>query len=62
MTSKQKAIKEANKMADLELIKSKFNNAKKQTVEWLQGEADGFKRWHIILFAVAPFAVAYLVG
>lgn len=55
-------IREAHKMADKALLRSKLESAKKQAVEWLQGEADGFKRWHIILFAIAPFAVAFLVS
>jgi hypothetical protein len=55
-------IREAHKMADKALLKAKLDSARKDAVEWLQGEADGFKRWHILAFAIAPFAVAFLVA
>ncbi len=39
-------IKEAHKMADKALFKAKLDSAKQDAVKWLQGEAEGFKRWH----------------
>ena len=42
-------IKEAHKMADKALFKAKLDSAKQDAVKWLQGEAEGFKRWHILL-------------
>ncbi len=55
-------IKEAHKMADKALFKAKLDSAKQDAVKWLQGEAEGFKRWHILLLMVVPFAVGFLVA
>lgn len=49
-------------MADKMLLKAKLSNAKKVAVGWVTGEAEGVKRWHIMLLLVAPFAVAYLLS
>jgi hypothetical protein len=61
MTKKQKAnkaIKEANKMADLELLKSKIDGYKKTAKDWLDVEVHGYKRSKIILaFAVIVIVV-----
>lgn len=56
MTKKQKAnkaIKEANKMADLELLKSKIDGYKKDAIVWLNTETHGHKRGKIIFVSIA---------
>ncbi len=55
-------IKEAHKMADKALFKAKLDSAKQDAVKWLQGEAEGFKRWHIIALVLVPVAIALLVA
>lgn len=55
-------IREAHKMADKALLKAKLSTAKKDVKEWLQGEAEGFKRWHIMLCVFVPVAIVFLVA
>ena len=55
-------IREAHKMADKALLKAKLDTVKKDVAEWLQGEAEGFKRWHILLCVVVPVAIVFLVA
>jgi len=51
MTKTKQAIKEANRMADLELLKSKFRGYIKAGVDWLDVEFYGHKRGKIIFVA-----------
>lgn len=60
MTKKQKAkkaVKEANKVADIELIKSKISGYRKNVLDWLNSETNGYKRWTIILVVIVTIAV-----
>lgn len=51
MTKTKQAIKEANKMADLAILKSKVKGYIKTGVEWLDTEFYGHKRGKIIFVA-----------
>jgi hypothetical protein len=56
MTKTKKAIKEANKMADLEILKAQ-TKAKIQAVkDWLNVEVYGYKRKKIVIIS-AVFAL-----
>jgi len=64
MTKKQKAnkaIKEANKMADSELLKTKIDGYKKDVKEWLNVEVYGYKRSKILLACVVFVVVVFSV-
>ena len=51
MTKTKQAIKEANKMADLALLKSKVQGYIKTGIDWLDTEFYGHKRGKIIFIA-----------
>ena len=51
MTKTKQAIKEANKMADLAILKSKVRGYIKTGVKWLDKEFYGHKRGKIIFIA-----------
>lgn len=58
MTDTKKAIKEANKMADLEILKAQAKSKLQAVKEWLDVEVYGYKRKKILLvFAVAVLFV-----
>lgn len=58
MTNTKKAIKEANKMADLEILKAQAKAKLQAVKDWLNVEVYGYKRKKIILvFAVAVLFV-----
>ena len=52
MTKTKQAIKEANKMADKELLKSKLEGYKANAIKWLDTEVYGYKRGKILAIAV----------
>jgi hypothetical protein len=57
MTETKKAIKEANKMADLEILKAQ-TKAKLQTVkDWLDVEVYGHKRKKILIISVIALLI-----
>lgn len=60
MTKKQKAkkaVKEANKVADIELIKSKISGYRKNVLDWLNSETYGYKRLSIIVAVIVAIIV-----
>jgi len=60
MTKKQKAkkaVKEANKVADIELIKSKISGYRKNVLDWLNSETYGYKRFSIIVAVIVAIVV-----
>lgn len=58
MTNTKKAIKEANKMADLEILKAQAKAKLQAVKDWLDVEVYGYKRKKILLvFAVAVLFV-----
>lgn len=58
MTNTKKAIKEANKMADLEILKAQAKAKLQAVKDWLNVEVYGYKRKKILLvFAVAVLLV-----
>ena len=58
MTNTKKAIKEANKMADLEILKAQAKSKLQAVKDWLNVEVYGYKRKKILLvFAVAVLFV-----
>ena len=62
MTKTKKAIKEANKMADLELLKSNIRGKIKGAVDWLNVEVYGHKRGKILFVsAVVLMVLAQIV-
>ncbi len=59
MTKAKKAIKEANKVADQEILKAKIEGIYANTKTWLKAEAFGHTRGKILLVALfVIFAVA----
>jgi hypothetical protein len=60
--SVNKAIKEANKMADKAILTSKLEQAKKATLNWMIQEVDGFQRWHIISVVILPILLIMFLG
>ena len=61
MTSKQKAIKEANKMADKEILKSQLKNLKASIKDWLGVKVYGYKRGTILVAALIIVAAVLSV-
>jgi len=60
MTKKQKAkkaVKEANKVADIELIKSKVSGYRKNVLDWLNSETYDYKRFSIIVAVIVAIVV-----
>ena len=55
-------IKEAHKMADKMLLKSKVENAKKEVKEWLAQEVDGMTRAKIISIVAIPVFLIFLLS
>lgn len=61
--SVNQAIKEANKMADKAILKSKFQLVKKATCNWLNQEIENkAKRWQIIAVWIGMVAIGVLLG
>ncbi len=48
MTKAKKAIKEANKMADKQLLKLKLDGYKASAIKWLDTKVYGYKRGKIL--------------
>ena len=58
MTQVKKAIKESNKMADLEILKSQYKAKAKQVKDWLEVEAYGYKRKKILgMFVIMTLVI-----
>ena len=62
MTKTKQAIKEANKMADLALLKSKVRGYIKTGVDWLDTEFYGHKRGKLIFVAAILIMVLVQVS
>ena len=56
MTKTKKAIKEANKVADREILKARLAGLYAAGLCWLDTEVHGFKRGKILLVAVVMIA------
>lgn len=56
MTKTKKAIKEANKMADLEILKAQTKAKIQEVKDWLNVEVYGYKRKKILMIS-AVFAL-----
>lgn len=58
MSKTKQAIKEVNRMADLELLKSKVRGYIKTGVDWLDVEVYGHKRGKLLFIAAIVIMVA----
>ncbi len=59
MTKTKKAIKEANKVADQEILKARLAGLYAAGLCWLDTEAFGHKRGHILLATAVFLAIVF---
>lgn len=56
MTKAKKAIKEANKVADQQILKARLEGLYSNTKAWLKAEAYGYSRGKILLAVIVMIA------
>jgi len=62
MTKTKKAIKEANKVADQEILKARLAGLYAAGVAWLDTEAFGHKRGHILLATAVFITIVFIAS
>tara|TARA_A200000159_G_C7217159_1_gene294573 strand:+ start:154 stop:342 length:189 start_codon:yes stop_codon:yes gene_type:complete len=62
MTKTKKAIKEANKMADNELLKAGLKSMKEDAIKWLTSDVEGFKRYQVYGIIVVSALIVLILN